>query len=487
MSGCSNSALSTYLRSIAYQSHAMSNSPARTCMQTSMTNDGCDRLKTKHVPEQNASTATVYSYNTDNTVYSVTDARGASATYSYNGRHQPTSNNRRSGWGYDADGRNTTIDTRTYTFDAAGQQRQMSAQQPIGNGSYITLNQSHSYDGDGAMLQEVNSQSNVQGNTTSYYLRSSVLRGAIVEEITASGQKHAGYVYSPGGQLVAEEIPGEYGHLAWKHLTPAGTSTYDYWTHNTYATDFWNGVELDPLGADVPTSPPPEPPPDEGDGDIGAGHFGGDMTSRYADVWNLAAGCTIDGMAASCSLAMGVFERGAGEESMPSFLLPRGRPHPFQNPEKPDRKPSMFSPFGTAWGFSFNSDFPIIGVVNIPMPREPILGSFINANGELILIERHGHDEPQKLIEKATTKADRLVQQNACKSFLEKLLLAAFLKLMPKGATLLPDEEAYVRGNLASVGALMTGVKGATAILLPDQPNKDRATARYVNQTITFY
>src|SRR6266568_9269471 len=51
---------------------------------TTMSYDGYGRLASKHMPEQNASTATSYSYNNDDTINSVTDARGASATYSYN-------------------------------------------------------------------------------------------------------------------------------------------------------------------------------------------------------------------------------------------------------------------------------------------------------------------------------------------------------------------------------------------------------------------
>jgi len=50
-------------------------------------------------------------------------------------------NNRRDGWGYDADGRNTTIDTRTNTFDAVGQQSVMTAQQVLWNGNHITVEQ----------------------------------------------------------------------------------------------------------------------------------------------------------------------------------------------------------------------------------------------------------------------------------------------------------------------------------------------------------
>src|SRR6185436_953103 len=40
--------------------------------------------------EQDANTATVYAYNPDDTILSVTDARGAIATYHYNNRHLVT-------------------------------------------------------------------------------------------------------------------------------------------------------------------------------------------------------------------------------------------------------------------------------------------------------------------------------------------------------------------------------------------------------------
>ena len=45
---------------------------------TTMTFDGYGRLQSQHVPEQDAGTVTVYAYNPDNTILSVTDARGTS-------------------------------------------------------------------------------------------------------------------------------------------------------------------------------------------------------------------------------------------------------------------------------------------------------------------------------------------------------------------------------------------------------------------------
>jgi len=51
---------------------------------TTMNYDGYGRLQTKHAPEQSTGANTIYAYNSDDTIQSVTDARGASATYGYN-------------------------------------------------------------------------------------------------------------------------------------------------------------------------------------------------------------------------------------------------------------------------------------------------------------------------------------------------------------------------------------------------------------------
>ena len=58
-----------------------------TYQDTTMSYDGFGRLKTRHVPEQNAGNATEWFYNADDTVQKITDARGASQIFSYNGRH----------------------------------------------------------------------------------------------------------------------------------------------------------------------------------------------------------------------------------------------------------------------------------------------------------------------------------------------------------------------------------------------------------------
>ena len=100
-----------------------------------MTYDGYGRLKTKHVPEQNTGAVTTWIYNNDDTIQKITDARGASQTFSYNGRHLvtnitysappsiiPTSN---VALGYDAAGNRTSmtdgLGSKSYSYNQLSQ------------------------------------------------------------------------------------------------------------------------------------------------------------------------------------------------------------------------------------------------------------------------------------------------------------------------------------------------------------------------------
>ncbi|HEY2962507.1 MAG TPA: hypothetical protein VGJ37_08845, partial [Pyrinomonadaceae bacterium] len=90
-----------------------------TYQDTTMTYDGYGRLKTRHVPEQNPGTATVYTYNSDDTVNTITDARGASVTHSYNGRHLVTSKS------YNAPAGVTATASASFGYDGAGNRTSM--------------------------------------------------------------------------------------------------------------------------------------------------------------------------------------------------------------------------------------------------------------------------------------------------------------------------------------------------------------------------
>ena len=78
----------------ASSTNADASCPAGSCQETVMAYDGYGRLQTKHVPAQqidpnNSSSTdhTAWSYNPDDTIGSMTDARGVTSTFGYNGRH----------------------------------------------------------------------------------------------------------------------------------------------------------------------------------------------------------------------------------------------------------------------------------------------------------------------------------------------------------------------------------------------------------------
>ena len=79
-----------------------------------MSYDGYGRLKTKHVPEQDANANTVWDYNADDTIQKITDGRGISTFYAYNQRHLLTRIT------YSVPGE------ITYTYDAASNRTSMS-------------------------------------------------------------------------------------------------------------------------------------------------------------------------------------------------------------------------------------------------------------------------------------------------------------------------------------------------------------------------
>ncbi|HSD47972.1 MAG TPA: hypothetical protein VLB87_15195, partial [Pyrinomonadaceae bacterium] len=100
-----------------------------TYQDTILTYDGYGRLKTKHVPEQSAGTATVWSYNPDDSVNTITDARGAVSAFSYNARHLTTAvthtltgqPNVTASFSYDAVGNRTAmtdaLGSTSYSYD----------------------------------------------------------------------------------------------------------------------------------------------------------------------------------------------------------------------------------------------------------------------------------------------------------------------------------------------------------------------------------
>jgi RHS repeat-associated protein len=134
-------------------------------------------------------------------------------------------NNRRSGSTYDAMGNVTNAGGQSFSYDATGQQTYAS----VGN-----LQQS--YDGDRLRGRKV------ENGATTYYLRSSVLGGQVVAEISSGGAWMRGYVYA-GSQMVAIQDGGVY----WTHQDPVTKSQRV--TNSTGTVVSW--IELDPWGGET--------------------------------------------------------------------------------------------------------------------------------------------------------------------------------------------------------------------------------------------
>lgn len=126
-----------------------------------MTYDGHGRLKTEHLPEQqvdpnipDSTDHTTWDYNDDDTIQKITDARGASQTFSYNNRHFPTS------IAYNAPAGITIPATVSNAYDAAGNRTSMTD----GSGTCT-----YNYDQLSRMTSETHTFNGLTGNFTLSY------------------------------------------------------------------------------------------------------------------------------------------------------------------------------------------------------------------------------------------------------------------------------------------------------------------------------
>ena len=221
-------------------------------------------------------------------------------------------NHRRSGWGYDANGSVTTIDRRTYSYNAAGLLISLGGQQWTPNG-YVPTTTASGFDGNG---QKVREESPSGSGFITYYLRSTVLGGAILEELNSSGQKQIGYVYTPSGNALATQVPGQ-NEVRLKQVSPIGQSQYEFYTSNGDIVR----QEFDPLGADMRLH---SGPPGHG-GAAGDINEFGPMGSRSGAIDNPAAGCTWDGVWVPCSMAFRALGEGAAVQCPDNDCGPQAR------------------------------------------------------------------------------------------------------------------------------------------------------------------
>lgn len=148
---------------------------------TVMSYDGHGRLLTKRTPEQTA--ATQYAYNADDTLYRVTDARGAYATFTYSVRHQVTNIS------YMAPAGITATGPITYAYDAAGNRTSMTD----GSGSV-----SYSYN---ALSRLTSETRQFAGLTGSYALSYTYNLAGELTSVTDTAGAQVNYVYDKTGRV----------------------------------------------------------------------------------------------------------------------------------------------------------------------------------------------------------------------------------------------------------------------------------------------
>jgi RHS repeat-associated protein len=130
---------------------------------------------------------------------------------------------------YDAAGNLTNDGYQSYTYDATGQQTYAS-------GGTLT----QSYDGDRMRVKKVES------GATTYYVRSSVLGGQVVSELTAGGALQRGYVYL-GSQMLAIQQSSQ---VSWVHQDPITKSQRITNSSGTITST----IDLDPWGGETSRS-----------------------------------------------------------------------------------------------------------------------------------------------------------------------------------------------------------------------------------------
>jgi hypothetical protein len=214
-----------------------------------------------------------------------------------------------------------------------------------------------------------------------------VLGGAVIQEVSNTGQKNVGYVYASRQLLATQKV----NYVTWKHPSPAGVSEF-----YTFNFDGYGSTQFDPLGANLPGQYTPPPEYEEGPGDIGAGHFAGILDARWSDYLNTSAGCMVDNVETSCNMAMVAVNLRAGEDGGtvhcagvrcgPFGSTPSDRDHGGSQPGTGGK----FSMFGRGY---LMKTIPggTVGEVDIKISFEEILttyGLFLTANGTMIPLMR---------------------------------------------------------------------------------------------------
>lgn len=225
-------------------------------------------------------------------------------------------NDRNPQWQYDGGGNLVQDTSRRITMDAAGRPT-LSADLT----SPAKLEQS--FDGEGQSVKHVETRPNrtfpdrVGQVITLYNVRSSVLGGAVVTELNASGQKLRGYVYR-GGEVIATE---QGNLIRWVAQNPVTGSRLEMDTNGATTS----ATELDPMGVDVGVS---DPNLGSGGG-TGRDNLPPKEVHFYSDGYS--GGCYVDGVVADCASVSNLVASGAAvlapAETIRSVYDSNGRGH----------------------------------------------------------------------------------------------------------------------------------------------------------------
>jgi YD repeat-containing protein len=192
------------------------------------------------------------------------------------------------GWTYDADGRSLISSAGSRAYNAAGDLY------TFDDGTQYKTDQS--FDGDGQkahfLQQYIDEYGQWVTDKSTYFVRSSVLGGTVISEVSGAGGKERTFIHSGGSLLAIQSVDGGVQRVDWRHVDPLGNSL-----RNTNAAgQLWSGSsEMDPFGADAGTFKPITWPPPSSTGRVVP--YGG-----IPELLSPSGGCVLDGVPTPCEM-----------------------------------------------------------------------------------------------------------------------------------------------------------------------------------------
>lgn len=306
-------------------------------------------------------------------------------------------------WTHDAAGNVTRDHNKEYTFDAAGNQVRVFETTQIDPTLVKKLWIHTDHDANGVRAKRVEQeQYNLGAYTfkTSYYLRSSVLNGKVVNELNEYGQKREANVYANGERLVHQKD----NQVLWTHNDRVTHSTRET---NSSGSLVWH-FEFDPLGNDAPVAdptPPEDPTPDY----LYVGNYG-----NNGNPYDGPSGCMIDGQAVSCSQAV--------------KLRRSGNPSGMAASDGTAASATVLDRVWVDEWEDYNDGTPITrgpnGEYNVPALRSRNVGSFQPVSGGTLStsVQQRQPQNPAPNLSDLESRITKMVSNPDCAKFIRDLI-----------------------------------------------------------------